>query len=105
MKVGGRQQLKTVDGFIIPLNICHGLPYLDMCPYTDEEWKELSHVHITHEEDWNPSVLDHKQSDNHDWYEQQPSTPLLFPMFDEHGWGDYGQRGRLQQYQFCGCQV
>jgi hypothetical protein len=84
MKVGRRQQLKTVDRFIIPLNIYHGLPYLDMCPYTDEEWKELPHVHITCEEDWDPSILDHEQSVNQDWYEQQPSTPLLFPMFDEH---------------------
>ena len=37
MKVGRKRQLKTVDRFIIPLNIHHGLPYLDMHPYTDEE--------------------------------------------------------------------
>ena len=85
MKVGRRQQLKTVDGFIIPLNIHHGLPYLDMHPYTNEEWNELPHIHITCKEDWDPSILDHKQSDDQDWYNQLPSTPLLFPMFDEHG--------------------
>jgi hypothetical protein len=85
MKVGGKQQLQTVDGYTIPLNVQRGLPYLDMHPYTDKEWEELPHIHITHEEDWDPSVLDHEQSNDHDWYDQQPSTPLLFPMFDEHG--------------------
>ena len=85
MKVGGKQQLTMVDGFVIPLNIRCGLPYMDMCPYTDKEWDELPHIHITREEDWDPSVLNHEQSDNQDWYDQQPSMPLLFPLFDEHG--------------------
>ena len=85
MKDGGKQQLKMIDGFVIPLNIRHRLPYMDMCPYTDKEWDELPHIHITREEDWDSSILDHEQSDDQDWYNQQPSMPLLFPMFDEHG--------------------
>ena len=56
-----------------------------MCPYMDKEWDELLHIHLTREEDWDPSILDHEQSDNQDWYDQQPSRPLLFPVFDEHG--------------------
>ena len=85
MKVGGKQQLKMIDGFVIPLNIRLRLPYMDMRPYTDKEWDELPNIHITCEEDWDPLVLDHKQSNNQDWYDQQSSMPLLFPMFDEHG--------------------
>ena len=85
MKVGGKQQLKMIDGFVIPLNIRCGLAYMDMHPYMDKEWDELPHIHITREEDWDPSVLNHEQSDDQDWYDQQPSMPLLFPMFDEHG--------------------
>ena len=83
MKVGGKQQIKMTDGFVIPLNIRCGFPYMDMCPCMDKEWDELLHIHITREEDWGPSVLDHEQSDDQDWYDQQPSMPL--PLFDEHG--------------------
>ena len=85
MKVGGKEQIKMIDGFVIPLNIRHRLPYMDMCPYTDKEWDELLHIHITREDDWDPSILDHEQSDDQDWHDQQPSTPLLFLMFDKHG--------------------
>ena len=46
---------------------------------------ELPHVIITHENNWDPCVLDHAQSDDQDWYDQLPSTPLLFPMFNEQG--------------------
>ena len=85
VKVGGNQCLSTPDGFIISLNIHHRLPYLDMRPFTDEEWDKLPHVILTHKGIWDPSILDHKQSDDTDWFNQFPSTPLLFPMFDEQG--------------------
>ena len=58
---------------------------MDMHPYTDKEWDELPHIHITREEDWDPSILNHEQSDDQDWYDQQPSMLLLFPLFDERG--------------------
>jgi hypothetical protein len=31
---GGKQHLKTLDGYIIPLSICSDLPYMDMSPPT-----------------------------------------------------------------------
>ena len=36
LKVGGKQRIETLDGYIIPLNICNGLPYMTMRPYTDQ---------------------------------------------------------------------
>ena len=51
VKVGGAQYLTTLGGFVIPLNMGCGLPYLDIYPYTDQEWEELPHVHLTHEDD------------------------------------------------------
>ena len=54
IKVGGKQQLTMLDGFIIPLDICWGLAYLDMCPFTDQEWNELPHIILTHENIWDP---------------------------------------------------
>jgi hypothetical protein len=43
-QVGGKQRLVTFDSFSIPINIRRGLPYIDMCPHTDQEWEELPHM-------------------------------------------------------------
>ena len=37
-----------------------GLPYLPLCHYTDHEWDRLSHVILTSDTEWDPSVLDHQ---------------------------------------------
>jgi hypothetical protein len=34
---GGKQRLETLDGYIIPLSIRSGLPYMDMSPPTQQE--------------------------------------------------------------------
>ena len=36
MKVGGRQCIRCNDGFIIPINIINGLPYIEMVPHSDK---------------------------------------------------------------------
>ena len=42
IKVGGKQWLTMLDGFMItPLDIHQGLTYLDMHPFTDQEWNKL----------------------------------------------------------------
>jgi len=84
-KVGGLQQITTNDSFVFTINIRCGLPYLDMRPFTDEEWDELPHITITHEADWDPEVLNNELSDDQDWFDSLPDTPLLFPLFDEQG--------------------
>jgi len=81
-KVGGLQRIATNDGFVFAVNIRQGLPYLDMQPFTDKEWDELPHVTIMHEADWDPKVLDNELSDEQDWFDSLPETPLLFPLFD-----------------------
>jgi hypothetical protein len=48
---GGRQQLTTPDGYVIPINIRHGLPYITMCPFTDKEFEELPHILWMSEDD------------------------------------------------------
>ena len=88
VKVGGSQCLLTLDGFTIPLNIHCGLPYLDMQPFSDTEWKELPHVVLTHKDDWDPTVLDNELSNDLEWHDSLPSPPLLHPLFDDHG--DFG---------------
>jgi hypothetical protein len=44
MKFGGTQCIRTNDGYVIPLDVINGLPYLKMQPHTDKEWNELPHV-------------------------------------------------------------
>jgi hypothetical protein len=82
---GGGQRLTTADGYIIPIDIRRGLPYITMRPFTDEEFEELPHVLWTSEDDWDPTSLDSVISDDPNWYEAEPSPPLPNPMYDEYG--------------------
>ena len=91
--VGGRQCLRTLDGFQIPLNIRRGLPYIEMRPFRDDEWdgpNQLPHVFLTQEADWDPRVLDLELSDDPEWFAQADDPPLLNPHFDVQG--DYRHR-------------
>ena len=38
LKVGGLQSISTPDGYVHLLSFRHGLPYIKICPYTDDEW-------------------------------------------------------------------
>ena len=82
---GGRQRLTTPDGYVIPIDVRRGLPYITMRPFTDEEFEELPHVVWTSEDDWDPTSLDSVISDDPNWYEAEPSPPLPNPMYDEYG--------------------
>jgi hypothetical protein len=66
---GGRQRLTTPDGYIIPIDVRRGLPYIMMRPFTDKEFDELPHVLWTSEDDWDPTSLDSVISDDPNWYE------------------------------------
>jgi hypothetical protein len=57
---GGLQQIKTLDGNVIPLVVQAGLATLPIHPYTDTEWDSLPHVFLTAEEVWDPTVMDHE---------------------------------------------
>ena len=67
MKVGGKQCIKTLDGYILPLDIINGLPYLKMEPPSQKELDELPHVILTPGDKWDPTVLDNTISDQEDW--------------------------------------
>jgi hypothetical protein len=51
---GGKQRLETLDGYIIPLSIHSGLPYMDMSPPTTVELDSYPHVFFTSDMEWNP---------------------------------------------------
>jgi hypothetical protein len=95
---GGRQRLTTPDGYIIPIDVRRGLPYITMRPFTDEEFKELPHVLWTSEDDWDPTSLDSVISDHPNGYEAEPSPPLPDPMYDEYG--EFRGRVLINQHEW-----
>ena len=42
-KVGGKQRITTLEGYVIPLQFCQGLAYLPMTPPTEKDLDELPH--------------------------------------------------------------
>jgi hypothetical protein len=83
----GLQRITTLDGYVFPINIFSGLPYVNMRPCTDAEWDSLPHVVWTGDSDWDPTILDHNLDDDEHWFdaisdlEARPFTNL----FDEFG--------------------
>jgi hypothetical protein len=85
-KVCGSQRVTTTDGYIIPINILSGLPYIKQRPYTDDEYDKHPHVFLTFHNNWNPSVLDYDGHDDTQWYDTITGmAPDIDPMFDEFG--------------------
>ena len=62
-KVGRKQCIEMLNGYVIPLNIQSGLLYMSIRPYTDTEWDSLPQVILTADIDWDPSVIDHELED------------------------------------------
>jgi hypothetical protein len=54
----GRQQIHHPDGYVIPLSIRNGLPYMDMSPPTDSDMDAYPHVFFTSDINWDPNSLD-----------------------------------------------
>ena len=66
---GGLQRIQTQDGYVHPLNIRNGLPYIPMRPYTDDKWETLPHVVWTSDTDWDPTILDQTLTDKETWFD------------------------------------
>ena len=84
---GGLQRIHTNDGYTHPLHIHHGLPYISMRPFTDDEWDTLPHVVWTSDVEWDPSVLDCNIEDQPDWHESISDLEggIIHSPFDEYG--------------------
>ena len=88
IRIGGRQSIVTNDGYILPLDIINGLPYLPMSrDFTDKEWNELPHVVLTGGGEWDPRCLDNRLSQQENWKDilHDLDKGLIQTPFDEHG--------------------
>jgi len=94
IKVSGGLQHILTNGYVIPISIRDGLPYVVLCPFRDEEWDtRLPHVILTGDADWDPGMLDPNLDDHETWFnaisDLLPDKPPS--AFDEVG--DYTKRG------------
>ena len=90
--VGGTQCMRTIEGYLIPLNFFSGLAYVRMRPYTDQEWDTLPHVILSSDLEWDPSVLDHVMDDDENWFDALEDTPTFIGDDNFNEYGDYKHR-------------
>jgi hypothetical protein len=95
INTAGSQTIATIDGYMHPINIIQGLPYVKIRPCTDEEWETLPHVIRTSDADWDPSVLDCTLDETDDWFESISDVPVVL---DDHFdiTGDYRHSVQVQ---------
>ena len=85
-RAGGRQCIITNDGFVIPIDIKQGLPYIQMSTHTKQEFKELPHVVFTAPTPWDPRDMDYSISNKPDWCDDlKTNVHLCDSPFDVHG--------------------
>ncbi len=95
---GGLQCILTNDGYVIPISIRDGLPYVVL---SNEEWDSLPHVILTGDADWDPGVLDLDLDDNETWFDAMSNLPLDKPPSACDEVGDYMKRVSVQSLDVC----
>ena len=87
IEVGRKQCIETLDGYVIPLNIQRGLPYMTIHPYTDTEWDNLPHVILTLDTNWHPAIINHGLEDGEERFVAMQGLPDIEPdpLFDDAG--------------------
>ena len=90
VKCGGGQRITTADGYIFPLSIKQGLPYLRMRPFTQSEYDTLPHVIMTSDKVWDPSIFDNDVDPNDgSFLAANPEQLHLLPHDDYNVHGEY----------------
>ena len=90
VKLGyGSQSIKTIEGYVIPLDMRQGLPYINSKPFTDDEWESLPHIIMTSDDVWEPEKFDHVLTKSNEWYDQQQDvqhdSDYDYRLFDQRG--------------------
>ena len=75
--VGGNQYIQILNGYIIPLDIQDGLPYMPLCAPTDNELDTLPSIILTSNVNWDPHVVNNLKSNNPDWTSKIKDPPIL----------------------------
>jgi hypothetical protein len=83
---GSRQSITTPDGYILPLDIRDGLPYLKIRVPTPTELDSLPHAVLTSDCAWDPTVFDCTIADDRSFYTEAD----LFVDYTPHAFDDFG---------------
>ena len=65
----GKQCIETIDGYVLPLRITNGFPYLKIISFTNNEWEFLHHMILTSYKYWDPYNLDKISKSDDVWYD------------------------------------
>ena len=85
----GSHTITTNDGYIHPLQINNGLPYIPIRPFTDEEWTTLPHVIWTSDTLWNPKSIDVDLLNDKKWVDETPLERNIDHQRKFNEYGDY----------------
>jgi hypothetical protein len=83
---GGTACITTLEDYKIPMHFKNGLAYIEMRPFTDDEFSDLPHVFLTSEVTYDPTSIDFEIDD--EWYDAQSTfQPLIAQSkYDERGY-------------------
>ena len=88
-RAGGMQCIITLEGHVLPIDILKGLFYIQMRAYTDKEYDELSHVLLSSESDWDPTIFDNLTAGKQERFDAQPDilpeSNMITHKFEEYG--------------------
>ena len=68
------QTLSTTDEYVIPLDFDRGLMYLNLKPFTDDEFAKYPKVIMTRDIPWHPRRYDHRLSGNEELFAEQETN-------------------------------
>ncbi len=95
---GGLQCILTNNGYVIPISICDGRPYITLHPFTDEEWDSLPHIILTGDADWDPGMLNLDLDEQETWFDAITDLPPDRPPSVFGEFGDYNKRIVVQSH-------
>ena len=59
--------------------------YLNLKPFTDDEFEKYTKVIMTRDVPWHPRRYDHRLSDNDEWFAEQGTNDPVHPEYDAFG--------------------
>jgi len=101
--ISSSQCILTNNGYVLPISIMEGLPYISLCPFTDEEWDSLLHVILTGNTDWDPNMLDVDLDEQVTWIDAITNLPQNKSPSVFHEYGDYNKRVAVQNHDVLYC--
>ena len=93
------KQITAHCGFVLPLDIKNGLPYMPLRPPSTRECQTLPQIVLTRDSHWDPRVLDFSVSESSEWTNPLSNSIPLVQNNPFDKFGDY-QRIEVENHLF-----